>query len=621
MRLLCQLATATLIALAAGPAMASDADAPTTKALDVASLPWQTNMDGPPIGDPKAIKGGTYVDSIPGYPLTFRLYGPNANEYFANYSRPYSSDIALVWRHPTTDRHIPILATHWAIGEDHRTVYYRLDPDARWSDGQPITADDYVFTLEFLKSPHIADPAVNTLAEEYFEAVEKIDTHTIKIVGKRPSWRPLDDYNMSPVPRHATRLGPDWPQRVNYVPPVVQGPYTITEFTAGQRLAFTRNPNWWGYKKHYFQGMFNVDRFELFVLADQDQGLDYFVRGQLTALPVYSARMWAERMNLDGLAKGWMRRKSVFLESPQGLYGIGFNVQKPIFRNKDFRKALQYAFNFDELNRNLMFSTYYRTGSYFEGTRYANLDMPSYGFDPRAARRHLQAAGFTQRGQDGIWRRPDGTRASFTLTYGSASIERHLTVIQNQFKALGVEMKLERLEPVASFERVREKAHEAAIISMTAGFYPEPHQYFSSEFANKPQTNNFFGFGTPETDRLIDVYRFDMDEEKRIAALRELDARLTDEALLIHFWTAPFTRLVHWSYLEFPEFYLPKRAQSLMEYQVFWINPTVKARVDAAMATGESLPVDNVIELDPYGVKARMDERARRAAAASAAQN
>ena len=96
--------------------------------------------------------------------------------------------------HPVTDKFIPMMATHWSIQPDRKTIYFKLDPDARWSDGKPVTADDYVFTLEMMRSKFIVDPFYNTYAEEYFESVDKIDDHTIRIVGKRPSWRPLYDY-------------------------------------------------------------------------------------------------------------------------------------------------------------------------------------------------------------------------------------------------------------------------------------------------------------------------------------------------------------------------------------------------------------------------------------------
>lgn len=571
------------------------------------NIKWETNMDDPPIGDISATKGGTYVDYIPGYPMTFRLYGPNSNEYFANWSRPMSMDLGLVWRHPTTDNFIPVLATHWSVQGDHRTVFYKLDQDAKWSDGQPITADDYVYAKEFLSSPLIRDPAVNQAMEDYIEEVAKIDDYTIKIVGKQDSWRPLEDYNFTPIPKHATKLTETWVEDTNYTPPVVQGPYTIGEFKLGEKLAFVRNPDWWGNDKQYFKGMFNVDRIELRIIADVPRAFDFFKNGELSCYQVMSSRQWATQMEFDAFEKGWVHKKRVYLEEPQGISGIVLNLSKPIFQNIEFRKALQYLFNFEELNEKLMYNAYYRKVSAFEGTEFANPELKPYGFNPKEGIRHLRAAGYYNRGSDGILTDENDQRASFTLQYASKTFERHLTVVKNLYQKAGIEINLQLIEPSAGFEKMREGAFEAAVTAMTGGFYPAPHQYFSSEFKNKPQTNNFWNFGNEDTDKLIDIYRFSMEDDERLSAMHKLDSIIQDEAFYIPFWSAPYTRLLHWDYVEFPEYYFPKRSQSIMEYQVFWINQEKKAKLEAAMAAGTAYPKDTVVEVDPYGVKARIE--------------
>jgi len=238
-----------------------------------ASLPpdikWETNMDDPPIGDPKAIKGGILYMDMEDYPLTFRLMGPNANDRFASWNRAFSMDLTLVNLHPTTDRFIPYLATHWSIQPDNQTIYYKLDPDARWSDGKPVTADDFVFCWEMMQSPHIVDPFYNNYVKEYLKSVEMVDAHTLKIVGEKPSWRPLYDYNLFPMPRHAIKLGPDWVKETNNTFQVVAGPYVVTEAVAGQRVVFSRIKDWWGSDKRYFKGMYNVDQIVLKVFPNE----------------------------------------------------------------------------------------------------------------------------------------------------------------------------------------------------------------------------------------------------------------------------------------------------------------------------------------------------------------
>ena len=141
-------------------------------AEDLSQIKWVTNLDDPPIGAPEAIKGGTFNTFSPSYPLTFRLMGPNSNDAFASWNRAFTMDFTLVTRHPNTDNFIPWMATHWSIQDDHRTLYFKLDPDARWSDGRPVTAHDYVFCREMMASEHIVDPYYNTYVDNYFESVE-----------------------------------------------------------------------------------------------------------------------------------------------------------------------------------------------------------------------------------------------------------------------------------------------------------------------------------------------------------------------------------------------------------------------------------------------------------------
>ena len=141
-------ATPTTQATQATPATSATAAAPAapTRITLPADVRWVTNDEDPPIGSARAIRGGTLNSSIDAYPLTFRLVGPNSNDAFASWNRAFTMNFALVMRHPNTDRFIPWMATHWAVMDDQPTLYFKLDRDARFSDGKPVTARDYVFT-------------------------------------------------------------------------------------------------------------------------------------------------------------------------------------------------------------------------------------------------------------------------------------------------------------------------------------------------------------------------------------------------------------------------------------------------------------------------------------------
>jgi microcin C transport system substrate-binding protein len=610
---------------------AKPAPEPIPPAVLPAGIQWETNMDDPAIGSPKAIRGGTFRYFMSSYPLTFRLVGPNSNDAFASWNRLMTMDFGLVGRHPVTDNFIPIMATHWSIQDDNRTIFFRLDRDARWSDGTPITARDYVFTWEMMRSPHIVDPFYNNYAELYYRSVDRIDDYTLRIVGTRPSWRPLSDYaGLWPTPAHATTLDADWVTRTTNQYQIAAGPYVVSEVSRGDSVTFSRLPKWWGDGKHYFQGMFNFDRIHLSVIPDERK-LDFLRRGEIDMVSENTARSWNEDyVSLPAVRNGWLRRARVMVDMPSGVYGLHLNLEAPIFQNKDFRKAMQHLFNFDRLNRNLMFNEYFRQVSFFEGSEYANPGLEPYGFDPLKAREHLEKAGyrrpadiraqswfgllrnatyglmFTRSNDDDVLINDRGEKASFSVIYGSKGLERHLTVMQQEYRRAGVDMQLRLLEPGTAFERGLERKYEATVTGRTTAFYPGPRQYLHTDFKKTTNNNNIWGFGTPETDELIRIYEEDMGLEARLAAMHRLDAIVHDEAFYIPFWGAPYIRVAYWDYIQFPEFYLPRRTQQLTDFLVYWIDPARRTALEEAMRTNTPLPVDPEVDKDYYGIRKGM---------------
>lgn len=623
----------TQLALIAPSAARASADETTPPAAQRVTLPpglvWQTNEDDPLVGSPDAIRGGTLQESIGQYPLTFRLMGPNSNDAFAGWNRLPTLYFGLVKMHPVTDRYQPWMATHWAIADDQRTLYFRLDPDARWSDGQPVTAHDFVFSVEMMRSPHIIDPFYNDYAERNYESVDAIDDHTLRIVGVRPSWRPLFDYGeLFPTPRHVHTLDEDWVRRTTNVPQVVPGPYVVSEQVRGESITLTRVADWWGDGKRRFTGLYNYDRIVLRVIPNERR-LDWLRRGQLDVMPYVPVRSWNEEFTFPAARYGWIRRARIFVEWPDLLNGLHMNLEAPIFQNKDFRKAMQYLVNFDRINQNLMYGETFRMVSMYGGTEFANPDLQPYGFNPAKAREHLAKAGFfrpeelrsqsawgrfinivrgllfTRTDTDDVLVNASGQRASFTLSYGSKSLEPHLTVLQQEFRRAGVDMRLRLLEPGTNFERGLERKYEMTLTGRVTSFFPQPRQYLHTEFQRSTNNNNIWGHANPEVDRLIEIYETSMDADERRAAMHQIDAIVQDEAFYIPLWTTPFIRLAHWDYVRFPEKWLPPRTRQFNDHMVSWIDPERRAAVERAMRENAALPPDGEIDKDPWGIRAR----------------
>ena len=125
-----------------------------------AGLVWENGLSEPEIGDPQARKGGTFTGYIPSFPPTIRVLGENANNAFRGYHYD-DIEMGFVGLHPETGAVIPSLAKEWAVSPDSRTVYYRIDPDAKYSDGVPVEADDWFNTFYMQLSEYPQNPFGN----------------------------------------------------------------------------------------------------------------------------------------------------------------------------------------------------------------------------------------------------------------------------------------------------------------------------------------------------------------------------------------------------------------------------------------------------------------------------
>lgn len=575
---------------------------PATASLP-ADIQWQTNNEDPVYASPDATIGGVLKTYLPSYPLTFRLFGPNSNDFFAGWNRMSCLNFSLVDQHPYTLNPIPGLASHWAVMTDQQTIYYKLDPDVTFSDGTPLTADDFIFGYKMMLSSEIKDPFYNKYYKERFASVEKIDDHTLKIVGAYPSWRALFEFQIHPVARHAVQLSEDWVKRDNWTKPVCPGPYVIDSFKNGGYVRFKRVKSWWGDKKRYLQGRYNFDRIDLKIIRDEKSAMRHFMKGELTYFNVLTAQDWATETDFDEVKKGWVAKKKIHVKNPAGTYGIVMNNQDPFFKDVSFRKALQHLFDFDKINKNLMYNSYVRMNSFFEGTQYEKKDLVPYLYDQGKAAQYLKMAGWTRRGDDGILLNDKGERCSFTLTYGSETITRHLTVYVEDLKKAGVEMKLRLVDGAKAFEDGLQRNYQALLFSRSGGIYPDPEQFLHSSYASEKNNNNVFGFADPEVDQLIGIYNTNLDFNERLRAMHRIDTIVKEAAFYIPFWHAPYVRGLYWNSLGHPADHEPLYASSLNDSMTYWFDQGLEKELQRAMKENQALPgVNDVIEVDPHGL-------------------
>jgi microcin C transport system substrate-binding protein len=304
-----------------------------------AGIEWLTNDSDPVFASPAAVKGGTFHQALLTFPLTFRVVGPDSNSSFR--SAILGNQLGLIGIHPNTENIIPELATHWAYGADKKTMYFKLDPEARWSDGHPVTADDFVYTLEFMRSKHIVAPWYNDYYTKEIERVIVYDAHTFAIVGTKAQPDLHLKITIGPTPRHFyCELDENFVRRYNWKVAPNTGPYQMTKFRKGRYILFERKKDWWARERRYFKHRFNVDRVRYTVIRDFNLQWEYFKKGQLDSFSLTMPKFWHYKSITPVVEKGYVQRIWFFNDTPQSAQGLWLNLERDIFQGSAIAACL-----------------------------------------------------------------------------------------------------------------------------------------------------------------------------------------------------------------------------------------------------------------------------------------
>ena len=562
-------------------------------------LEWVTNVNDPVWSSPEATIGGTFNTSVLSFPLTLRTVGPDSNDSFSAYKR--YTNLGLVSIHPNTLKFIPQLATHWAFGPDGKTVYYRLDPDARWSDGELVTADDYLFTIDFMRSEHIVAPWYNNHYTNQIVSVVKYDDYTISVEGAtaKPREELLYEYGLNPTPRHFHKLDENWVQDYNWRSEPGTGAYRISRVEKGQFVEFGRNEDWWGNDKRYLAKRFNPDTVRVTVIRDMNVAWEYFLRGEIDAFPVLMPRFWHEKAQGEPFDNGYINRIKFYTDTPQPSAGLWLNTDDPVLADRNVRLGLAHAMNIDLLLSTVLRGDYERLKTHHDGYwDYSNPNIQPREFDLQKADEYLDAAGFPNRGPDGI-RMRDGQRLSLRVVYSTQEHTPRLVLLREEAKKAGIELNLQLLDSSAAFKQILEKQHQVAWMAWGIGLTPRFWQHYHSENAHKPQTNNITNTDNPEMDALIMEYRAATDKETRVRLAHQLEQMVHESGVFIPTYKVPYTREAYWRWLRLPEHYASRTTEVIfnpMVEGVFWIDEEIKAETLAGKDRGDTFEVVNIAD-------------------------
>jgi len=390
-----------------------------------------------PYVDPDAPKGGTLrLGELGAYdslnPFILRGVAPSGiREYVYESLLARSADEPFsLYAH---------LARSVEMPDDRSYVAFRLDPDARFSDGNRVEAEDVLFSWRLLKEKgqpyHRAH--YSAVARAFspepglvrFDMSEHGNRETPLLIGLMPI-----------LPRHA--IDADTFDQTTLAAPIGSGPYRVGAVDTGRSLTFERNPDWWGRDKPMARGRFNFDRIRIEYFRDQTGLFEAFKSGEIDVRSEDDAGRWAEGYDFPAVRDGRIARAELPTGWPAGMTALVFNTRRPYFADARVRRALILAFDFEWVNRNLFHGHYARTQSFF-----ARSELSSYGKPADETERTLLAPWLSQVKPDIL----DG-RFALPVSDGSGRNRTNLRTALALLREAGYEQKNGRMVNTATRE-------------------------------------------------------------------------------------------------------------------------------------------------------------------------
>jgi microcin C transport system substrate-binding protein len=540
--------------------------------------------------NPDAPKGGTLVLANPNRLTSFDKFNP-----FTMRGNP-APGIGMLFESLTTGSSDEVasayglLADDIEIAPDRRSATFHLNPRARFSNGDPVTAEDVKYSFDTLKSRQAA-PQFAAYFADIARAVV-VDAATIRFEFRQPNRElPLTAGGM-PVFSHKWGLGADGKRvpfdQLAFEQPIGSGPYVIESYDGGHTITYRRNPSYWGAALPVRVGTNNFDRITYKLYADSIARLEAFKAGEYDALVEYVARNWVRRDVGKKFDDGELLKREFRHHNGAGMQGFVMNVRRPQFKDVRVRRALDLAFDFEWLNQRLFFGGYTRLNSYFADSELQATGMPSAGelalleplraqLDPAvfgpmtvqpvtdppgslranllAARALLAQAGWTYR--DGALRNAAGQPFAFEIledSGGGQAMEPVVAAYIRNLSKLGIRVDYRTVD----FALIQ-KRYDAFDFDMTIVRYPSTQvpgsdllSRFGSRFAGEEGSDNMSGIRSAAVDALLRDIVGAQTKAALVDASRALDRVLMHGYYVVPHWYSATHRIAYKRALHYP---------------------------------------------------------------------
>ncbi len=491
---------------------------------------------------------------------------------------------------------------------DKLWIAFELRPEARFSDGTPVTADDVAWSYNILMTQ-----GRPTFRIQFADVKDVVVENPRRVVFHFKSAEnrdlPILVGGLPVMPKHFFD-GRDFTKPLAD-PPIGSGPYKIASFELGRSVTYERDPDWWAVNQPTGRGTNNFDRVRIEYFRDSTVAMQAFKAGEVDLRSENVSKNWATAYDFPAVAKGQVLKDSFPHHLPTGLQGYAMNTRRPMFADPRVRQAAAWAFDFEWTNKNLFYGAYSRTTSYFENSNLASSGIPEGDelklLEPYRALlpADLFTRPFTLPVTDGSgnnreelkfaldllhqagWQvkerklvGPDGQPMSFTILLDDPSLERiALPYVQNLQK-LGMDVKVRTVDPAQYQHLIDDYDYD-----MTMWIYPESdipgnemRDYFSCAASKAQGSFNVPGVCSPAVDALIEKIVTAQDRPTLTTAGRALDRVLLWGWYVVPNWDQTVFHVAQWDRFGHPD----KPIREGFNFDTWWVDPAKSAALDAA---------------------------------------
>jgi microcin C transport system substrate-binding protein len=538
------------------------------------------NPNAPKIGTVRLMQTGTFDNFNPVISGVKGALAAGIDLIFETLTRPSLDEEASAYG---------LLAQSFAYPDDRSWVIYRLRPSARWHDGKPVTPDDVIFSFAALKQN-------SPMYRGYYRHVvtlEKVGEHDVKFTfdGAGNRELPMIVGEFPVLPKHWW-AGTDGQGRQRDITatlleaPLGSGAYRVKEFDAGRSILLERVPDYWGANIPVRVGQGNFAQVHYDYSRDETVSLEAFKGDQFDWIVEPSANRWHTGYDFPAATDGRVIKETFPTSSLGMMQGYAFNLRRPLFADVRLRRAFNYAYDFEEQNRQLSFGDYQRDNSYFDGTELASSGLPegkeleiletlrdkvppevfttpyknpvggsaeAMRSNLREAARLLKEAGFAIRDRKLVGH--DGKPVSVEFLIQDPGEERGIGFYKPNLERLGIASTIRLVDSVQYQNRVRSFDFDIVTTSWPQSISPgnEQRDFFSSQAADIPGSRNRPGIKNPAVDALIDRIIFAKDREDLVASCRAMDRVLLWNFYVVPQFDIPYERYARWDRFSHPD--------------------------------------------------------------------